>query len=177
MHPQERALSTKNLAAIALFAAFYILTTAVTGIVLPVLRGYPAHFFRGLSMSACAAFSRARWSVSVMSVISGLVFLAVVPAPAPYLLFSTVGAGVVYDLCMGRAYQQSARRFGRITVGTLLSGLVEGVIAMAVLTYVGLFNVRPELLAVIWVGAIAANMVLSTIGAQVTVLLLRRYRK
>jgi hypothetical protein len=48
---------------------------------------------------------------------------------------------------------------------------------MAVLTYVGLFNVRPELLAVIWVGAIAANMVLSTVGAQLTVLLLRRYRK
>jgi 1,4-dihydroxy-2-naphthoate octaprenyltransferase len=78
---------------------------------------------------------------------------------------------------MGRAYQQSVRRFGRITVGTLLSGLVEGVIAMAALTYVGLFNVRPELLAVIWAGAIAANMVLSTVGAQLTVLLLRRYRK
>ena len=150
---------------------------AVAGVVLPVLRGYPAHFFRGLSMSACAAFSRARWSVSVMSVISGLVFLLVVPAPAPYLLFSTVGAGVVYDLSMGRDYKQSVRRAWRITAGTLVSGVVEGIIAMAVLTYVGLFSVRAELLAVIWVSAIAANMVLSTVGAQITVLLLRRYGK
>ncbi len=54
MHPYQRILSTKNISMIALFAAFYVLMGSLFGLVAPALRGYPAHFFRGLTMSAVA---------------------------------------------------------------------------------------------------------------------------
>ncbi len=62
-------------------------------------------------------------------------------------------------------------------MATVVSGLGEAVVALGILTYVGLFNVQPSALAVIWIVTIAANLVLSTAGAQVTVALLRRYTK
>lgn len=173
----QKTLTAKTIPVIALSAAFYVITASLSGLVLPAVRGYPAHFFRGLAMSTVAAYTGRVWSVSFMAAVSGLVLLAVVPAPAPYLLFSTVAAGVVYDLSLGNAYAQSSRNSRRIMAGTLLSGLAEGVVAMAILTYVGLFQVQPQMLAIIWVAAIAANLVLSAAGAQVAVLLIRRYMK
>ncbi|MEM4642923.1 MAG: hypothetical protein QXF36_07130 [Candidatus Caldarchaeum sp.] len=170
-------LSTKQLSIIALSAAFYVLMGAITGLVLPAARGYPAHFFRGLAMSAAGAYTRRMWSVTVMSLIAGVLFMVLVPAPAPYLLFSTVAAGLLYDLSMGRNYPDVCRKRRRITMATVVSGLGEAVVALGILTYVGLFNVQPSALAVIWIVTIAANLVLSTAGAQVTVALLRRYTK
>ncbi|MCS7129634.1 MAG: hypothetical protein NZ919_03250 [Candidatus Caldarchaeum sp.] len=177
MHQGQKALSVKNISFVALSAAFYVLMAAMSGLVLPAMRGYPAHFFRGLAMSAVAAYSGRMWSTSFMAVISGLVLMAVVPAPAPYLLFATAAAGVVYDISLGRKYAESCRRPRRVIVGTMFSGFAEAVVAMSILTYVGLFQVQPQMLAVIWVGAIAANLVLSVAGAQVSLLLLRRYVK
>ncbi|MEM2514993.1 MAG: hypothetical protein QXQ70_04045 [Candidatus Caldarchaeum sp.] len=177
MQPYQKLLSTKNLSVIALSAAFYVLMSALFGLTLPAARGYPAHFFRGLVMSAVAAYSGRMWSVTSMSVVAGLVLLGVVPAPAPYLFFSTTAAGLVYDLSLGKKYADVCRKPRRILAGTLVSGLAEALVAMSILTYVGLFQAQLQMLAVIWVGAIAANLVLSAAGAQVTVLVLRRYVK
>lgn len=177
MQPYQKLLSTKNISTIALSAAFYVLMSALFGLTLPAARGYPAHFFRGLTMSAVAAYTGRMWSVSLMSIISGLVLLAVVPAPAPYLFIATVAAGVVYDLSLGEKYAEACRKPRRIVAGTMVSGLAEAIVAMGILTYVGLFQVQLQMLAVIWAGAIAANLVLSALGSQVTILVLRRYVK
>ncbi|GBC72497.1 hypothetical protein HRbin03_00327 [archaeon HR03] len=40
-----------------------------------------------------------------------------------------------------------------------------------------MFGAQPSAIAIIWIVTIAANIVLSTAGAQVTVTLLRRYAK
>ena len=104
-------------------------------------------------------------------------FMVLVPAPAPYLLFSTVAAGLLYDLSMGRSYSEACRKPRRIALATVVSGLAEAVVALGILTYVGLFDVQPIVLAFIWIVTIAANLVLSTAGAQVTIALLRRYGK
>ncbi len=176
MQTYQKMLSAKNISIIALFAALYVFMGSLVGLVVPALRGYPAHFFRGLTMSGVAAYSRRMWSASIMGLISGLIFFAVVPAPAPYLLPSSIVAGLLYDLSLGKGYVDTCRNPKRVTLGTLVSGLGEGAVAMAILTYVGFFRVQFQVLAVIWVAALAANMLLSTLGAQVTLLLLRRYK-
>jgi len=177
MQPIHKLLSTKTVAIVALSSAFYVVAAGLSGLVLPAVRGYPAHFFRGLAMSAAAAYTGQMWSVTFMAIISGLLLVAVVPAPAPYLLPATVAAGVVYDLAMAQNYITSSRSPRKITLATLTSGLVEGITAMGILTYIGLFNTTPTTLVIIWTSAIAANMILSVIGAQITVLLIRRFQK
>ncbi|GBC68975.1 hypothetical protein HRbin01_00665 [archaeon HR01] len=178
MHQATKVKTAKNIAVIALISASYsVLGTASGLLVGPALRGYPAHFFRGLLMSMAAAYSRWMWSTALMGVISGLVFLVLVPAPAPYLLASTLAAGLVYDavVAVGGSYAASARRRGRILSAATLSGLAESVVALAILTYLGFFQVPAPVLAIIWAGAIAANLVLSVAGSSVTILILRRY--
>lgn len=178
MQPSATLKSAKTVSVITLSTAFYIFLTSVTGLALPVLRGYPAHIYRGITMSMAAAFARVRGTATIMGLVSGLVFSAIIPAPASgYLIVSNFVAGLTYDLFLGRNYAVNARKPRRITLAIMLSGLFEGVSAMAILTYVGLFAVSPVALAFIWAGAIAANLVLSTAGAQVTVLILRRFRE
>lgn len=167
------------MAVIALISALYAVLGTVSGLLLgPALRGYPAHFFRGLTMSMTAAYSRRMWSTTIMGAISGLIFLAIVPAPAPYLLIASLSAGLIYDLTtrIGGSYAESSRRSRRIAVATILSGVGESVVALTLLTYFGLFKVTPTVLAIIWVSAVAANIVISLAGASITLLLLRRYR-
>lgn len=170
--------SAKTISVIAVFTALFLFLTSVTGVALPVLRGYPAHFYRALTMSAAAAFTRSRGTASVLGLVSGLVFSAIIPAPASgYIIASTFAAGLAYDFFLGRNYAETCRKPRRITVGTVFSGFVEGVVAMAILTYVGLFGASLTAIAIVWVSAISVNLVLSVLGAQVTVLILRRYSR
>lgn len=178
MQPVPTLKSAKTISIITLSTAFYIFLTAVTGLALPVLRGYPAHFYRGVTMSMAAAFTRVRGTATIMGLVSGLVFAAIVPAPASaYLIASNFVAGLSYDLFLGRNYAGNARKPRRVTFSIMLSGLFEGATAMAILTHVGLFQASALVLAFIWAGAIAANLILSAAGAQITVLILRRFRE
>jgi len=179
MTGQKLMKTTRQITVISLLSALYsVLGTASGLLVGPALRGYPAHIFRGLTMSMTAAYSQRKWSTTLMGLISGLIFLAIVPAPAPYLLASSLAAGLVYDIVIGFGghYAESSRRRRRIAAGTIISGVAEAAVAMAILTYVGLFTVTPTVLAIIWVSAIAANIVLSLAGASITILLLRRFK-
>jgi hypothetical protein len=179
MESQKLMKTTRQITVIALLSALYSVLGSASGLLVgPALRGYPAHLFRGLTMSMTAAYSRRRWSTTLMGLISGLIFLAIVPAPAPYLLASSIAAGLVYDIVIGFGghYPESSRMRRRIAAGTVLSGVAESVVALAILTYVGLFKVTSTVLAIIWVSAIAANIVLSLAGASITMLLLRRFK-
>lgn len=178
MQPVPGLKSAKAVSVIALFTAAYLFLTAVTGLALPILRGYPAHFYRGLTMPAAAAFTRTKGTATVMGLVSGLVFAAIIPAPAAaYLIASNFAAGLTYDLFLGKNYAENSRRPRRMLTATMLSGVFEGIAAMSILTYVGLFQASAVAIAFIWVGAIAANVVLSAAGAQVTVIALRRYQR
>lgn len=177
MQPVRTLKSAKTVSIITLSTAFYIFLTAVTALALPVLRGYPAHLYRGVTMSLAAAYTRVKGTATIMGLVSGLVFAAIVPAPASgYLIVSNFVAGLTYDLFLGRNYFENSRKTRRIIFAIMMSGLFEGISAMAILTYVGLFAVSPFALAFIWAGAIAANLLLSTAGAQVTILILRRFK-
>jgi len=160
---------SRQIAFIGILSAAYVAAGTTLGFLVgPALRGYPAHFFRGLLMSATAAYSRRMWSSTAMGAISGLIFLVTVPiTPAPYLLPASIAAGVAYDLSarVRSQYQESVRSRRRILLSTVLSGLAESVVALAILTYVGLFKVSPPVVALIWAGAIVANILISSLGA------------
>ena len=174
----ERAVPfSKSLAVIGLVSALYIVSGGLLGIVVgPFLRGYPAHFMRGWLMSAVAAYSRRMWSASLMGLISGLLFLVIVPAPAPYLPLASFMAGVVYDLVcsLGGGYGVNARAWRRIIPAIALSGFAESVVALAVLTFMGIIEAGAFVLAIIWAVAISANILLSILGSLVTVWMIRR---
>ncbi len=179
MMGQKLVKTTRHVAVIALLSALYSILGGASGLLVgPLLRGYPAHFFRGLTMSMTAAYSQRRWSTTLMGFISGLIFLVIVPAPASYLLASSLVAGLAYDavIMVGGRYAESSRRRGRIVLGTVVSSVAEAVVALSILTYVGLLEVQAMVLAMIWLGAAAANIVLSLGGASITVLLLRRFK-
>ena len=179
MMGQQLVKTTRHIAVIALLSALYSILGAASGLLVgPLLRGYPAHLFRGLTMSMTAAYSQRKWSTTLMGFISGIIFLVIVPAPAPYLLAASLAAGLAYDavIMVGGRYAESSRRRGRIVLGTVVSSVAEAVVALSILTYVGLFEVQAMVLTMIWLGAAAANIVLSLGGASITILLLRRFK-
>ena len=168
---------SRSLAVIGLVSALYILAGGLLGIVVgPFLRGYPAHFMRGWLMSAVAAYSKRMWSASLMGIISGLLFLVIVPAPAPYLPLASLAAGVVYDLIckIGGRYGDNAKSGKRILAAISISGMAESIVALSILTFVGFIAVQGSLLAMIWAAAILANVVLSALGSLVTIWMIRR---
>jgi len=173
----DYATFSKSIAFIGVFSALYAAGGLVTGFLSgPLLRGYPTHFLRGWFMSSVAAYSRRMWSATAMGLIAGIVFLITIPAPAPYLLASSLAAGLVYDLSLrlGNHYSRNARGKRRIIFSTTLSGVAESVTALSILTLIGLFQVTPVVLLLIWIIGIALNILISNIGALLTVLLIRR---
>ena len=174
---QQKVRLSKSVAVIGLFSAIYILGGGVLGIIVgPFLRGYPAHFLRGWLMSASAAYSGRMWSASLLGLIAGIVFLVMVPAPAPYLPLATLAAGVVYDLALSpiAKYGSNAVSSRRIILATSVSSIAEAVVALAILTYVGLFTSNPLVLAIIWIAAILANIILACVGALITIFSIRK---
>jgi len=168
---------SRAVAVIGLFSAIYIFGGGLLGIVVgPFLRGYPAHFLRGWLMSAVAAYSKRMWSASLMGLISGLVFLVFVPAPAPYLPLATFAAGLAYDLSLraGNSYGVAALSPRRIVFSTSVSSVGESVVALAILTYVGVIPSQQPLLTILWVVAIVANVALACVGSLITIWAIKR---
>lgn len=150
---------------IGLFSALYIVTAGLTSVVTQV--GYPEHFLRGIFMSSLILSTRRRWSATMMGIVCGIIFLAV-PAPAPYLLPSTVASGVIFDLALiiGSKYGESLSQ-NRLLAGAGLSGLGESFVALMILTIFtpGILGKTFDAIAVAWSADIVLNILLSIAGA------------
>ena len=103
-----------------------------------------------------------------MGIVCGIIFLAV-PAPAPYLLPSTIVSGVVFDLSLiiGSKYGESLISQTRLLTGAGLSGLAESLVALAILTLFtpGVLGKTFDALALAWSADIVLNILLSIVGA------------
>jgi hypothetical protein len=120
-------------------------------------------------MTAVILRTGRKWSATMMGVVSGLVFFLVVPAPAPYLLVSTIFSGVVFDLALliGTKYAEASKSQTRLLVGAGLSGLGESAVALTILTVFapGYLGASFDALAIAWSADVVLNIVLSVIGA------------
>jgi hypothetical protein len=152
---------------IGLFSALYIVTAGLTSVITQV--GYPEHFLRGIFMSSLILTTRRKWSATLMGIVCGLVFLAV-PAPAPYLLPSTVVSGLVFDLALivGIRYGSTITQT-KLMVGAGLSGFGESVVALLILTVFtpGILGKTFDALALAWSADIVLNIILSIAGAYI----------
>jgi hypothetical protein len=151
---------------IGLFSALYIVTSGLTSVITQV--GYPEHFLRGIFMSSLILTTRKKWSATLMGIVCGIVFLAV-PAPAPYLLPSTVISGVVFDLALilGTKYGETSISQMRLLVGAGLSGLAESIVGLMILTIFtpGILGKTFDALAIAWSADLVLNVILSIAGA------------
>jgi len=152
---------------IGLFSALYIVTASLTSFVTQV--GYPEHFLRGIFMSALILSTRRKWSATMMGIVCGVVFFLVVPAPAPYLLVSTIVSGLIFDLVLiiGTKYGETLTQ-QRLLTGAGLSGLGESFVALLILTELGtpgILGKTFDAIAVAWSADIVLNILLSIIGA------------
>jgi hypothetical protein len=161
--------SSRSIAVIGLFSALYIVTSGLTSFVTQV--GYPEHFLRGILMTAVILRTGRKWSATIMGVVCGLVFALVVPAPAPYLLPSTIISGIVFDLALiiGSKYDVASRSQTRLLIGAGLSGLGESVVALSVLTIFapGYLGKSFNALTIAWSADVVLNIILSIIGALI----------
>ncbi|MCL4519817.1 MAG: hypothetical protein M1587_11545 [Thaumarchaeota archaeon] len=167
---QPRPVSASSaIAIIGLFSALYIISSGlVSSFFGEAVRGYPEHFLRGILMTVVVLKTGKKWSASTMGIVCGLVFGMVVPAPAPYLLASTIASGVVYDFALlGGNYLNAIRSFSRIVVGAGVSGVAESLVALAILTLVGFFGKSLEAITSAWSIDIVLNIVLSSLGAAI----------
>ena len=105
----------------------------------------------------------------MMGVVCGLVFALVVPAPAPYLLPSTIFSGLVFDLALiiGSKYEKSSKSQTRLLTGAGLSGLGESIVALTILTVFApsFLGKSFDALTIAWSADLALNVILSVIGA------------
>lgn len=119
-------------------------------------------------MASLILLTRRKWSATLMGVVCGIVFLAV-PAPAPYLLPSTVISGVVFDLSLiiGSKYGESLVTQTRLLAGAGLSGLAESLVALGIITLFtpGVLGKTFDAIAVAWSADIVLNILLSIVGA------------
>jgi hypothetical protein len=150
---------------VGLFSALYIVTAGLTSVITQV--GYPEHFLRGIFMSALVLSTRGkRWCATMMGIVCGIVFLTV-PAPAPYLLPSTVASGVIFDLVLivSSKYGETLTQ-NRLLAGAGLSGLAESFIALMILSvFTTILGKTFDAIALAWSADIVLNIVLSIIGA------------
>lgn len=177
MQAEVRQSGTRSIASIGLFSALYVIIGGILGTVLgPAFHGIPIHFPRGLLMSGVSANVRKMWSATLMGIVSGIIFVLTVPAPAPYLLLSTAGSGFVYDLVVRArgSYQSVARSTGVVSVASVVSGLAESIIALASLTLIGLISLNGTTFVFVWLTDMVANVILSLAGGLVTIWMVRR---
>jgi hypothetical protein len=120
-----------------------------------------------------------KWSATMMGAVCGIVFLIVVPSPAPYLLASTFVSGLVFDLVLIiGSYAKSIRSVPRVLVGAAVSGVAESIVALAILTYAGFFGSKSfAALGVAWSTDVVLNIVLSLIGALLAIRFLSKQFK
>lgn len=106
-----------------------------------------------------------------MGAVSGVVFMIVVPSPAPYLLASTFVSGLVFDLVLTAGlFSKSIRSVSKILLAAAISGSAESLTALSVLTYAGFFETKAfDVLFIAWFADVMLNIVLSVLGALVAV--------
>ncbi|MDG6994946.1 MAG: hypothetical protein JRN52_03400 [Nitrososphaerota archaeon] len=162
--------TTRVIAIVGLFSASYIISAGlVSSLFGDVARGYPEHFLHGVLMTAVVVGTGKKWSATIMGIVCGIVFGIVVPAPARYLLASTIVSGLVFDLAlMGGPYKNAIRSFSRIVVGAAVSGVAESLVALSILTFASFFGNSVEILASAWSVDISLNIVFSSVGAVLT---------
>jgi hypothetical protein len=119
-------------------------------------------------MSSLILMSRRKWSATLMGIVCGIIFFTI-PAPAPYLLPSTVISGLIFDLVLIIGTKNGATSISQtlLLTGAGLSGLAESLVALTIIT---LYN--PSILekvisslAVTWTADLVLNIVLSIVGA------------
>jgi hypothetical protein len=160
--------SSGTVALIGLFSALYIVSSGIVSFITQV--GYPEHFLRGLLMTALVLRTGRKWSATIMGAVSGIVFVVVVPSPAPYLLASTFVSGLVFDLVlMIGSYVNSVRSTPKLLIGAAVSGVAESLVALAILTYAGFFGKAFTALAYAWSTDVLLNIILSVIGAIIAI--------
>jgi hypothetical protein len=173
--------TTRALAIIGLLSALYIISAGlVSSLFGNLAKGYPEHFLRGILMTIVVISTGRKWSATIMGVVCGVVFAFAVGAPAPYVLASTIVSGLVYDLAlMGKGpYSKIIKSAWRITLGSVVSGLAESLVALSILTLAGVLNGIFYAIAAAWETDIALNLVLSGLGAVVGIRIIRqRLRK
>ncbi len=171
------APASKSVAVIGLLSALYVVGGVLVGNALgPLLRGYPAHFLRGFLMSSAAAYAGRAWSATMMGAIAGVIMLVTIPAPAPYLPLASLAAGVAYDTACraGGSYVENSRKKGRILIATSLSSISESIVALSILTALGIIEAPLSIIILIWLAAMAGNILISNAGAAVTLWILIR---
>lgn len=162
------APSSRMIAMVGLFSALYIVSSGIVSFVSQV--GYPEHFLRGLLMTALILRTDRKWSATLMGAVSGIVFVLVVPSPAPYLLASTFVSGLVFDLVlMIGSYANSVRSAPKLMIGVAISGVAESLVALAILTYAGFFGRAFTALVYAWSADVILNIILSVIGAVLAI--------
>jgi hypothetical protein len=169
--------ATRALAIIGVMSALYIVSAGlVSSLFGYAVKGYPEHFLRGILMTIVVISTGRRWSATIMGVVCGLVFAVAVPAPAPYLLASTIVSGLVFDLAlMGKGpFSRIVSSVWRVTLGSMVSGLAESLVALTILTLAGVLNGIFYTIAALWETDIALNLVLSALGAIVGIMIIRR---
>jgi len=132
-------------------------------------------------MAALVVRTRKMWSATTMGVVCGLVFAAVPsPYPAVFITISTVLSGLVFDISLATvgSYAQSTASKFRVMLGSGISGVVESVSLLSLVTFYGLggklitFSALAKILSistisVAWGIDIVFNIVLSLFGAYI----------
>ena len=173
---QEYVVSaSRAIAIIGLFSALYIVSAGIVSSLFgEAVRGYPEHFLRGILMTVVVRTGK-KWSATTMGLVCGIVFGIVVPAPAPYILVSTIVSGLVFDLALaGGKYASVIRSLYRVVLGSAVSGVAESVVALLILTAVGFFGSSFSVVSAAWSADIILNVVLSSIGAIIAFRFLSR---
>lgn len=159
--------ASRAIALIGLFSALYIVTSGIASFLSQL--GYPEHFLRGILMSAAVLWTGKKWSATIMGLVSGLIFLLLVPSPAPYLLPSTFISGLVFDaiILVGGSYEVASRSRLRLILAAAISGLAESIVALSILTVFSAPTLGRTFgaIAAAWSFDIALNIILSSIGA------------
>ncbi|MDG6998181.1 MAG: hypothetical protein JRN15_03605 [Nitrososphaerota archaeon] len=174
---QEYVVSaSRAIAIIGLFSALYIVSAGIVSSLFgEAVRGYPEHFLRGILMTVVVVRTGKKWSATTMGLVCGIVFGIVVPAPAPYILVSTIVSGLVFDLALaGGKYASVIRSLYRVVLGSAVSGVAESVVALLILTAVGFFGSSFSVVSAAWSADIILNVVLSSIGAIIAFRFLSR---
>ena len=163
--------SSRWVAFVGLFSALYIVTASIASFVTQV--GYPEHFLRGILMTALVLQTRKKWSATMMGVVCGIIFAVLVPAPAPYLLPSTVLSGLIFDLALFgfKSDTQASMSNKRLIFAAGISGFAESLVALAILTMFAPKILGDTLNAIVvaWSVDAVLNIILSVVGASIAI--------
>jgi cytochrome c oxidase assembly factor CtaG len=124
-------------------------------------------------MTALVLQTGKKWSATMMGVVCGIIFAVLVPAPAPYLLPSTIVSGLIFDIALlgSKSGSQTRTSSKRLIFAAGISGLGESLVALAILTMFApkiLGNTFNAIVAAWSVDAVL-NIILSSVGAAIAI--------